>query len=329
MHRYAMKAAAGSRPQLNDRMRKFELLGMEPLIELHLAGLDEIFGERRKMAKNCKRHEGCGYIVHYPITDPKRGYVFDMYNDEDENLKRALGLCEEIGSETLIVHRCFGFDRELDKADAENRFFDKAARWNDLGRDSAVKLLYENYGFVWLPAGFDKEFVSSQLDHFFPWEMSDFAEKARRLKLNNTGILLDAAHAVLSSNMFNVRKTEARFRADARFQNITDSDLERKERLLLKDFILDDIAYFHISDSFIWKAADGIRDLKRYIYSEGLPVGKGNIDFADAFAGIRRDKTMIMEIEPEGGDYSDNASQLKAIEYFRRLFNKKERAICA
>ena len=322
---FAMKAAC-RREQIADRIKKFGELGLEPLIELHLTGLDDISGNCRKTAELCKEHR-CAYMAHFPINDPAKGYLFDMYNDEDDNFHKAVEFCSMIGSSVLIMHRCLGFGKALSKKTAEEIFYDKIGRWNDAAAACGITVLFENYGFVWLPKGFRDGFVTSPLDHFFPWDMAGFNAYKKRYGLNNTGILLDIAHATLSSNMFNMLKDDPAIGSDKRFANIYDTDMRKKERLLPQDFISDSIDYLHISDSFIWDNVTGTGTAGRpgrYLYTEGLPIGKGNIDFADILKKLSGNrKTMIMEIEPEGGDYNNNLSQKEAVEKIKTLLLKE------
>jgi sugar phosphate isomerase/epimerase len=318
-----MKAAGRSRAQMKDRIKKFDALGITPAVELHLAGLDDILEGASDIKRNCLEYKDCEYIVHMPVTDARSGYIFDMYNDESFNLKRAFDLCNGIKSRTLVLHRCFGFDMGLDRFRSEKGFFEKVVKWDALAKEHGIKVLFENYGFVWLPEGLGKEFIVSALDHFFPWEIKAFSDNLHRYGLDNTGVLLDTAHMAISSNMFNVLKTLPGMKQDGRFKSICEDDLERTDWLKIKDFIFDLVGHFHISDSFVWGRADGTSDMRKFLYSEGLPVGKGNIDFDGIFKGITGDKMFIMEIEPEDGDYNNNVAQMEAVKNFMRMFGRR------
>lgn len=308
--------AAGSREQLADRMKRFERLSLKPVIELHLAGLDDIYANNKRIAELCGEHD-CEYMVHFPVKDMKTKYLFDAYNNEDTNVQSALDFCKMVNSSILIMHRCFGFNRGLAKGDAEEMFLDKLKRWDAMAREKKIRILFENYGFIWLPEAFEREFVTSPLDHFFPWDIKDFNDRAVKMNMNNIGVLLDVAHATLSSNMFNMLKKFPALESDRRFANIYDADLEKKDILKPEDFVLDCVNYFHISDAFAWSAKDGINDLSKYLYTEGLPIGKGNIDYREIFGRITGNGVMVMEIEPENGDYANNVSQQQGIELIR------------
>lgn len=319
-----MKAAAKSEAQLADRVSSFNILQAEPVIELYLSGTDDVFGDNKEeIIENCKKFSRCEYIVHFPIYDLATKYIYDAFNDENEMLDSLLDFCTEIKSNVLIMHRCFGFNKEIQKIEAEERFFEKVILWNKLAYNKKTKILIENYGFVWLQDGLGCEYVVSPLDHFFPWDIKDFYKNISSLNLNNIGILLDISHAVLSSNMFNMMQKHPKLKHDKRFKNIYDCDLKQNEGLRIEDFIFDFIEYFHVSDSFTWRPEDGINDLKKYLYTENLPIGSGNIDFLNIFRNIKRNKTIIMEINPENGNHIKNVSQLKAVEYFKKNLDQR------
>jgi len=312
---YAMKAAAGSNLQLDDRIRSFEKISKEPVIELFVSGFEELKdNNREKLVRNCLRFKNCAYLVHFPIFDVKNNYLYDAYNEEAERLIILLGFCREINSKALIMHRCYGFNQEIEKVVAEKAFWEKLTLWIETAKEKDVKLLIENYGFVWLPESLGGGYVTSPIDHFFPWDIVRFNENIKRNKLDNVGVILDIAHAVLSSNMFNMLKAYPELNSDKRFLNIYTDDLKKTDFLSPDDFIYDFIDYFHISDSFIWQPQDGLSNVDKFLCSEGMPIGKGNINYNKILKKISKEKTLVMEIEPENGDYNNNISQLEAIE---------------
>jgi sugar phosphate isomerase/epimerase len=316
-----MKAAPYYPDQLLDRVEKYKQLGIKPAIELHLFGSRDVFGENRKMVEeNCRRIPKCDYITHFPIFDLDTGYIYDAATFDMSILEEVLDFCSAIGSHYLVMHRCFGFESVLEKQDAEEGFLEKVISWNKEGAKRDIRILIENYGFVWLPKDLHKDFVSSPIDHFFPWDMKRFIKKTDQLSLDHVGILLDIAHASLSCNMFNMLKNDTLLKDDRRFQNIFEDDLCRKDLLSVDDFILDSTHFFHISDTFTWEPADGIEDMKKYLYTENLPIGKGNLDFPGFIDRFREDSWMIMEIDPEDGNYADNKAQQSAIDYFMKVF---------
>ena len=316
-----MKAAAGSKSQLFDRIEKFKKIKMRPIVELFLPGFRDITGNSSMLVENCFRFGGCRYLVHFPIYDVESGYIYDGYDEKTERVELLLDFCKRINADALIMHRCCGFDREIKKKEAEEKFLEKLILWNRLAEERGMRILIENYGFVWLPELFGREYAVSPLDHFFPWDISQFNRNITEFGLGNSGVILDLAHAVLSSNMFNMLKKHPQLSSDRRFANIYPDDLDKKGLLQAGDFIFDFIDYFHISDSFVWHPEDGLSNLKKYLYTENLPIGEGNIDYKEIFKDISEDKTIVMEIDPGNDDHSNNLSQLEAIEKFEKFFN--------
>jgi sugar phosphate isomerase/epimerase len=315
-----MKAAPYYFEQLLDRAVKFEHIGIKPAIELHLFGSKDVFGKNRSIVEeNCKKIHGCDYIVHFPIFDLETGYIYDAASFDMRLFKQVLDFCNAIGSHYLIMHRCFGFEGALEKGDAEENFFKILAEWNRDAMEHNILLLIENYGFVWLPDALKKDFLVSPIDHFFPWDMERFLEIKNILSLENVDILLDIAHASISCNMFNMLKHKNFLKHDRRFANITEEDIKKKDVLFVSDFIMDSTHFFHISDTFVWKPSNGLDEMKKYLYTENLPIGSGNIDFPILFDKMPDNKWMIMEIDPADGNYADNIAQLDGITYFRKL----------
>ena len=322
--RYGMKAAPYYLDQLIDRVEKYKQLGMKPAIELHLFGSRDIFGKSRKMVeKNCRRIPECDYITHFPIFDLDTGYIYDAATLDVSILEKVFDFCSAIGSHYLVMHRCFGFGSDLKKEKADEGFLEMVINWDKEGADRGIRILIENYGFVWLPKEFHKEFVSSPIDHFFPWDIERFIKKTDKLGLDHVGVLLDIAHASLSCNMFNMLKKDTVLKDDKRFQNIFEEDLFRTDSLSIGDFILDSIHFFHISDTFTWSPADGMENMRKYLYTENLPIGEGNLDFPGFIDRFQEGSWMIMEIDPEDGNYTDNRAQLSAIKYFMKVLKRR------
>ena len=324
MFKYVMKAAANSHKQLQDRIESFEKLSIKPAIELYLSGSADVFGsDRDTVVKNCRNFKECEYMVHFPIMDTNTGYIFDGLDDEREKLEAVLDFTNEIGADVLIMHCCYGFNKEISKREAFTKFLEKVGIWNDLAEGRSLKILLENYGFVWLPPGLGRDYVVSPIDHCFPWDMELIHETMQSKGLSSVAILLDLAHAVLSSNMFNMRQQYGYLREDGRFKNIYPEDLDRKDFLTAADFVFDFIEHFHISDTFVWKPENGSDDMRKYLYTENLPIGKGNVDFFEVFKKTKGNKTLVMEINPDNGDHGHNVSQYQAIAWFQNNFNRE------
>ena len=316
MARLGMKAAASSDAQISDRETKLTKLGLKPYIELHLGSLDDITLTAKSNADLCRKHPLCEFSVHFPIMDARTGYIFDVRNDEKQKLVQTLDFCGAIASKVLILHRCYGFDSGLDKAVAEAEFFGKLKIYNELGRQYGIEILFENYGFAWLPEGMGKKYAVSPLDHFFPWEIRRFSEFREKEKLANVGIALDIAHAALSSNMFNLLKKNDKLRADDRFSNIVPADLKETKELNPIDFVAGGIKYYHVSDSFIWDGKKEPEDQRKYLYSEGLEIGKGDLNMKAILGKTSRDSIYILEVNPEDGNHSNNSSQERSAKWF-------------
>jgi len=318
---YGMKAAPLFPGQIRNRVQSFQRLGLPKVIELHLFGLADVFADLGPLLSGINRFIGeCRFIVHYPIMDVRTGYLFDAFGDHEEKLKKVLEFTKAVGGRELVMHCCYGFNSDMSKGDAMTGFLEKLGRWNDLAEAHGVRILLENYGFVWLPKGMGAEFVVSPLDHLFPWDREYIVGVTKSKGMGAVGFLLDTAHAVLSSNMFNMRKKHKELEGDLRFRNVYPEDLERRGFLSPENFVGEDIEYFHVSDAFVWRGEDGLKDLGRWLCKENLPIGKGNVDFEKIMAKAKGNETVIMEIDPEDGDHENNLSQYEAVVRFREKF---------
>lgn len=321
MLRYGMKASAESELQLLDRIKKFEALGLDPFIELYLSSLEQISGGREKVFNNCVQFSTCDYSVHFPVQDAKGTYLFDPINDVDDDLELILDFCGSIRARSLIIHRCFGFGELIDREEAQDKLLKKIILWNDLASKRSVQLLIENYGFVWLPSSYKKKYVISTLDHFYPWEMTALQQDIKKYGLDNIEIMLDTAHANVTSSMYNMLKSHPELSSDHRFSNILEQDMMQAEFLSVRDFMFDFVNYFHVSDSLVWNNSDGIDDIQKFIYAEGLPISKGNFDYRTLFRKTVNDKVLIMEINPSDGDHDNCNEQYEAIKLFKQYYN--------
>jgi len=319
--KYGMKAAPLYPDQMADRVDKFAKLGIDPVIELYLFGVKDVFDPEtlNVLCENCKRFNA-EYYVHFPVQDAEGYGVFDPAAHSDAYFEKVLDFSRKIGAKGIIMHRIFGIGILDNKEKAVQEFNARLMQWGRMAYPLSIYL--ENYSFIWLPGEFKQDYVTSPLDHFFPWEITETIKFINDQKMQNISVLVDIAHAVISANMFNLLKSNSVLRKDRRFSNIFAQDLARAEHLSPKDFLVDGIAsYFHVSDSFIWGPADSLNDLDRYLYSEGLPIGKGNIDFVDLFSNVPERAIMMMEIVPENGSHANNMDQLRAVEWFKLCKN--------
>ncbi len=319
--KYGMKAAV-SPAQLQDRLESFRRLGLPPVIELHLFGADDVFSPAAADISSRVRRfaDICRFVVHYPIMDIKTGYLFDAMEDDLSRFEAVLEFTQTCGAAELVMHCCYGFNRDISKNEATAGFLTQVESWNDLARSGGIRILLENYGFVWLPPGMGADYVTSPLDHCFPWDMAAMAAAIREKGLEAVGFLLDTAHAVLSANMFNMRRRHGHLADDKRFRNILPEDLDRVRSLTAADFVAGFIEYFHVSDAFVWREGDDFDGMRKWLYTENLPIGRGNVDFSELMEKAKGDETLIMEINPENGDHAHNVSQYEAIARFRKKF---------
>src|SRR5437667_326272 len=71
----------------------------------------------------------------------------------------------------------------------------------------AMSAFIENLGFYWLRPRTERRYIISALDHFFPWEMIEFADYVFSRGLANVHLAVDVAHAAISANMFNLLRS--------------------------------------------------------------------------------------------------------------------------
>lgn len=316
--RYVMKAAGLAPAQLTDRIEKLAELGLPREIELFLFGLDDIYARADELATNCKAWPNCRYIVHFPIIDSKRQYIFDAYLPQDDHIVKALELCGRIGSKELVLHRAFAFGVDIPRQEAEEIFLESSKRWDSLAKNYGVKILIENCSFAWFDNEFVSPYVVGPIDHFFPWEIKRFMEATERFKMHNSLILLDLAHAAIASNMFNIARHKREYRGDRRFSNILDSDLDSSKWLAPADFMIPGISYFHVQDSYLWKKGEPFDEAK-YMMTENLALGDGDMDFGAFKKKLKGDETLIFEINDPSGDHCNNKAQADSIRRFNIL----------
>jgi sugar phosphate isomerase/epimerase len=122
------------------------------------------------------------------------------------------------------------------------------------------------------------------------------------------------------------------FRGDTRFANITMAEERESQSLTIDDFIKEaQSPYLHISDSVLFRDNDKYpKNIDIYLKSEGLTLGRGNIDF-DGIMNIildnQIDTTFILEIDPIDGNQNNNTAQLEGVKALLNIQKKiiKER----
>lgn len=318
---YGMKAAPLYREQLVDRVSKFRELHLRPIIELHLFGEKDIFNEKslKICIENCLEFEA-EYYVHFPIQDQNGYGVYDPAVHSLSYFESVLDFAKRINAKAIVMHRFYGASLTIDRSEAEYAFNNILKKWAMLA--NPVHIFVENYGHVWLPESFNKLFVVSSLDHFFPWEINDFYKNLELNSISNVSVVIDIAHAALSCNMFNLLKKYSVLKEDPRFANIISSDILRTDFLKIEDFLFykKKNNYFHLSDALVLdsKVLDSnlsvLDDIDKYITTEGLPLGTGNINIRSILEIVRDSSILIMEINSLKGHHN-NQFQADAIEY--------------
>ena len=324
---YGMKAAPISIEQLNDRIKKFAMLGMSSVIELHLLGETDIFNKNglKICIQNCESIKPYQpeFIVHFPHQDIS-GKIFDPFVDGDETVLKALDFSSSISATAIVMHRYYCLDRNLSFDEAEQLFNQRLKGWADEARQRNLSILVENNGFLWLPTHFNKEYAVTALDHFFPWEIRRFNAFLDAEGISNIFPVIDTAHATLSINMLKLWYRFREFRGDKRFANITMAEEKESPSLTIDDFIKETHSpYLHVSDSILFGEEDKYsKNIDIYLMSEGLSLGRGNIDFESVMNAVldnKIDTTFILEVDPIDGNQGNNLAQFEGLKTLQSI----------
>lgn len=336
-----MKGAAGSMRQLHDRAERLTRLGLPVIIELHTFGPGDLYDERDFAASaavvaRLRGQYPARLFVHVPYQ--QLAVVLTKPFDRDQVL-RTVEFAHAVDAEGIVIHRYFGLVRggeavEIPRAEAEQRFEHEVVQ---ISRALDGRLGFvENLGFFWLRPTSTTRYLTSALDHFFPWEAARFRRFLHLEQILNVHPMVDVAHATLSANMYNaLRSHPGRFRDDPRFQGITDDDLERVAWLSPYDFLAVQPPYLHVSDA-IYLSQDEIGGLPEQpearaaelintaATSEALPLGAGNLDITAVLRQLAGQPgphpLVIAEIDPSDGQSHDaNAAQEAAVRQFVEL----------
>ena len=324
---YGMKAAPLYMEQLKDRIDKFKQLKCNPIIELHLFGETDIFDKKglEICLENCEsiKQYQPRFIVHFPHQDIS-GKIFDPFVDGDETVLKALDFSCGISATAIVMHRYCCLDRNLSFDEAEQLFNQRLKGWADEARQRNLSILVENNGFLWLPTHFNKEYAVTALDHFFPWEIRRFNTFLEAEGISNVFPVIDIAHSTLSINMLRLWYKYREFCGDKRFANITMAEEKESSSLTIDDFIKEAHSpYLHISDSILFGEDDKYsKNINIYLMSEGLSLGRGNIDFDSIMNTVLDNKidiTLILEIEPIDGNQNNNLAQFEGIKTLQSI----------
>jgi hypothetical protein len=347
LNRYYLKAAVADYEQLDQRARVMKSIGLNVSLELHTFGKSDVYSANGmlKCVDNIARlREEYGDIelklhVPPPNIEIMKGRGFDL-----DQVYMTLELMTKLSCSDLVLHR-YQFLNDLEPAVIEtkrmiaNSIFNKTilqVAKSNLG----INFLVENVGFFWFLPKNSWNYVVTVLDNFFPWELNEFVDCMLKENGCNVFPMVDSAHSVLSSNMFNLLKHNYNlFRDDRRFLSILDSDLERADSLSPLDYINPAVPYYHLSDSWLIDK-DSIRKplsdsqefMRKALTTEGLGIGSGNIDWCKYFPTILdMDKNsgkisqICLEVEPGiGEDHVNNFSQFKSLNALRSIISKHE-----
>ena len=329
---YGMKAAPLYMEQLKDRIDKFKQLKSNPIIELHLFSETDILDKKglEICLENCEsiKQYQPRFIVHFPYQSIP-GRIFDPLVDGDESVLKALDFTKTIKADSIVVHRYCCLERKYSFDEAEQLFNQRLEGWANEAKQRNLSVFVENCGFLWLPSYFKTSFVVSPLDHFFPWEIRRFNAFLEAEGIDNVFPIIDIAHATLSINMLRLWYKFREFRSDKRFANITMAEEKESQSLTIDDFIKEAHSpYLHISDSILLGENDKYPiNIDINLKSEGLSLGRGNIDFDSIMNTVldnQIDTTLILEIDPVGSNQNNNMAQLEGIKTLQSI---KERII--
>ncbi len=328
-----MKAAVGDPAQLADRVERLGRLDRPVIIELHTAGpgdLDTAADFAASVATIQRLRDRCQprLFVHVPYQQPA---VVTTVPFDRAQVMRTVEFAHAIDAAGVVMHRYYGLVRggepvAIPRAEAEHRFQQEVAAVSSALHDRLG--FVENLGYFWLRPRAGRRFLTSALDHFFPWEQAGFARFLEDAAIGNLTPMVDIAHATLSANMFNaLRRHPDRFGDDPRFGGIIADDLARSDWLRPADFVAAQPRYLHLSDA-LFLDRDAIATLPDQpddallhtaLTSESLPIGAGNLDFTEVLGKVAG-ALVIVEVDPyDGQSHESNSAQEDAVQRLVRL----------
>lgn len=337
MPNFYLKGAGRDLEQLADRAARLQRLGLPIRLELHTFGASDVdtAGERARVQSNLRRlREKFGpleLLIHVPL---QKVPVVTRMNYDSEQVSQSLALAQDLQAHAVVMHRYWG----LTLGDASPRCSrDEAiAGFNatviELSREAgAITLLVENVGHYSLLPRDGHHYLCGPLDHFFPWEIAEFHSFLEANGLHNVAVLIDVAHATLSTNMFNIRRRLPSIRTDPRFRWILEEDLARARALHPFDFMDPRIRYLHVSDSCLLSEAElcaprlPAEVLTAAICTEGLEVGRGNLPWRQLPIHVPHSASIVLEVDPGTGEtHSKNGAQERSLVALQNLFREPQ-----
>jgi sugar phosphate isomerase/epimerase len=337
MEQFILKGAVIDYQQLHDRACRLQALGLPIKLELHTFGQRDILNvaSRAKSLfhiRSLREQFGqCEFIVHVPYQDVNQitREWFDV-----AQLEASLAFAEEIDAHAVVLHRYWALSYKdaplrMGREAASAAFFEVVCTLAT--RYPKIMLLVENMGFYWTLPRDGEHFLVGPLDHFFPWEVTEFRQQLSKTVHTNIVPFIDVAHATLSANMFNLlRCNYNQFRNDPRFRSITDEDLQHCDYLHPFDFVDHQMDCLHISDSWLlspaqlqqpWQSNDS--SLVRWLTSECLTVGEGNLPWQRLISQLSQHPQptkLVMEVDPgEGDNFQNNGAQSLSVTRLQQL----------
>ncbi|WP_342363818.1 TIM barrel protein [Terrarubrum flagellatum] len=332
MPEYALKGAAIDLRQLSDRANRLRQVGLPIIIELHTFGPRDLASEtgyaqvKDNIARLRDNFDDVRFVLHEPYQSVARVTAMDF---DIEPVERAIAAAHALGCGALVMHRYWALvfgdaPARSSRADATAGFLDIVQRLARAAGD--LRLLVENVGHYSLLPRDGRHFLSGPLDHFFPWEITEFRSALEAARVTNVEAFIDVAHATLSANLFNYKKRRlAALRDDRRFDWITDDDLARTDALHPFDFVDSRMPHLHLSDSLLL-SQDALsteldeESLTKAVTAEGLEIGAGNLPWRRLRERVGANATLVLEVEPGPDDsHESNGAQERSLHALREI----------
>ncbi len=324
--RYGFKAAPYHIAQLSDRAERAGRLTPGYFIcELYLDGLDiKAPDVRKRVIANLAKFKA-EYIAHVPLTTGNGDY-YDPSSMHPDLIKCLVEISHVSGGGPMILHRSWGADTDISWEDAEKRFNDwifAVSRANP-----SFTFLIENFGFVFRPYEGRIVYYLSPLDLFMPYEIKRFNSFLTAAGITNVRPFLDVAHVNLTESLARAwqmdHKEAEKFMHRALWEKMRDEDFRKCGMM---DFLKSGVhPYFHISDSLSLPDKAHYSEWERYLLSEGLIPGKGDIDWHGVLKELDAEmKAPVLIMETVMKDPAIGGEQEEAMMFIKDLHEETEK----
>ena len=219
----------------------------EGLFELELAPGMPYCGDINKIIE--ENYDRFSFLLHNYFPTPPKGFALNLASDDENTIKKSMDMCRanidlsrELNAPHYSIHcgYCFHTDgRHLGndsqtKADripierAKRIFVENIQIISDYAKEVGIRVLLENNVVA--------EFVSTEDDLFLGTTAADLNELLELINRDNVGILLDLAHAKVSSKSlrFDVNKMIDSLYDRIQEVHVSDNDGNRDQNLPLK-----------------------------------------------------------------------------------------------